>query len=46
MREEQRVKAEVKNVRIRVNVYVNEESKIIYIMLSRLGHCEVFLHLF
>ena len=42
MREEQRVKAEEKNVRILVNVYVNEESKIIYIMLSRLGHCEVF----
>ena len=40
--QEQRVKAEEKNVRILVNVYVNEESKIIYIMLSRLGHCEVF----
>ena len=41
VREEQRVKAEEKNVSNLVKVYVKEESKIIYIMLS-LGHCGVF----
>ena len=35
-----------KNVKILVNVYMNDKSKIIYIILSLVGHSEVFCFYF